>query len=255
MGRQALDDGLAMARCATAQAGHRALQFRRRCRDRAPRLQGSQWRRFRLGVAKTSGEVAPYAKLWEAANAVARSGTGPLWAVLGDSAAQGIGATAFDLGYVGLVRQRLEARDGTAWRVLNLSRSGARAADVAGEQLRLLAEVSAEAELVTCIVGGNDLLRTRIVALEASFRAIIARLPPGAVIGTVPQGLAGGKARRLNATIRAEAGHAGLRVADVWAHTGPPWRGKYAEDFFHPNDVGYQDWAAAIEEALGLPVR
>jgi len=241
LGRQAFDDGLAIARCATAQVGHRT--------------RGSLWRRFRLGVAKTSGAVAPYAEQWAAANAVARSGSGPLWAVLGDSAAQGIGATAFDRGYVGLIREGLETRDGTAWRVLNLSRSGARAADVAGEQLRLLAEIDALPDLVTCVVGGNDLLRTRVAAAEVSFRAIIAGLPRGAVIGTVPQGLARGKARRLNAMIRAEAPRAGLRVADVWAHTGPPWRGKYAEDFFHPNDVGYCDWAAAIEEALGLPVR
>lgn len=238
MGRQALGDGLTLARCATAQVGHRT--------------RGSLWRRFRLGVAKTSGDVAPFAEQWAAANAVARSGTGPLWVVLGDSAAQGIGATAFDRGYVGLVRERLEARDGNAWRVLNLSRSGARAADVVGEQLRLLGELDAQADLVTCIVGGNDLLHTRVLAAEASFRAIIAALPRGAVIGTLPQGLAGAKARRLNAMIRAEAPPAGLRVADVWAHTGPPWRGKYAEDFFHPNEVGYRDWAAAIEEALGL---
>ena len=238
MVRQTLDQGLTLARCATAQVGHRT--------------RGSVWRRFRLGVAKTSGDVAPYAEQWTASNAQASTGNGPLWAVLGDSAAQGIGAPAFDRGYVGMVRERLDARDGVAWRVLNLSRSGARAADVADQQLRLLAEVEAEADLVTCIVGGNDLLRTRVLVAEASFRTIMAGLPRGAVIGTVPQGLAGTKARRLNAMIRAEAPRAGLRVADVWAHTGPPWRGKYSEDFFHPNEVGYRDWARAIEEALGL---
>ncbi len=54
----------------------------------------------------------------------------------------------------------------------------------------------------------------------------------------------------VNALVRTEAPAAGLRVADVWKHTGPPWRGKYAADMFHPNDVGYRDWARAILEAL-----
>ena len=44
----------------------------------------------------------------------------------------------------------------------------------------------------------------------------------------------------------------GLPVADLWAHTGAPWQGKYSADQFHPNDVGYADWAAAFLEALGL---
>ena len=43
----------------------------------------------------------------------------------------------------------------------------------------------------------------------------------------------------------------GLRVADLRAHTGPPYRGRYA-DGFHPDDRGYAQWADALSEALGL---
>ena len=50
--------------------------------------------------------------------------------------------------------------------------------------------------------------------------------------------------------IRSEAPAAGLTVADVWAHTGPPWRGKFAADNFHPGALGYADWARAFAEAL-----
>jgi lysophospholipase L1-like esterase len=39
---------------------------------------------------------------------------------------------------------------------------------------------------------------------------------------------------------------------DAWAHTGPPWQGKYAADDFHPNDTGYGEWCAAFAEAIGL---
>jgi len=39
-------------------------------------------------------------------------------------------------------------------------------------------------------------------------------------------------------------------VADVWAHTAPPWQGKLASDGFHPGVVGYADWARAFAEVL-----
>ncbi len=48
------------------------------------------------GVRQVHAQVAPYAKAWDAANATALSGQGPLWVVLGDSTAQGIGAPSYD---------------------------------------------------------------------------------------------------------------------------------------------------------------
>lgn len=39
-------------------------------------------------------------------------------------------------------------------------------------------------------------------------------------------------------------------MADLWATTGPPYRGKFASDGFHPNARGYRDWADAFAEAL-----
>jgi lysophospholipase L1-like esterase len=60
------------------------------------------------------------------------------------------------------------------------------------------------------------------------------------------------RAHELNRIIRDEAPPAGLRVADVWAHTGPPWAGKYAGDDFHPNDAGYGNWCAAFADTIGL---
>ena len=44
---------------------------------------------------------------------------------------------------------------------------------------------------------------------------------------------------------------AGVLVADVWSRTGPPWRGKFAADGFHPGALGYADWAAAFTDVLG----
>jgi lysophospholipase L1-like esterase len=210
-------------------------------------------RAWRAGVAGSRAQVESYRSDWAHANALAHTAAGPLWVVLGDSAAQGVGASSYDRGYVGQLRERLEARDGLPWQVLNLSRSGARAADVVSEQLRELRALSAPPDLVTCAVGGNDMLHTRMPALLASLHVLVSSLPRGAVLATIPQGLAPWRARRANAEIRRLAPGAGLVVADIWATTGPPWRGKFAPDEFHPNDLGYADWARAFATALHLP--
>jgi hypothetical protein len=58
-------------------------------------------------------EVEQYAAAWQAHNDAASAADGPLWVVLGDSAAQGVGASAYDRGWVGLVHDT--QLGGTAW--------------------------------------------------------------------------------------------------------------------------------------------
>ncbi|MDQ6928087.1 MAG: GDSL-type esterase/lipase family protein [Actinomycetota bacterium] len=202
------------------------------------------------GVREVHAQVAAYARAWEEANGGAVGGEGDLWAVLGDSTAQGIGAPSFDAGYVGQLRRLLDEQSPPPWRILNLSRSGARAGDVLNAQLPKLASLDEIPRLVTCAIGANDLLRTPVNRLEEEMRLIMARLPRGAMIATLPQGLRPARATVVNEIIRSEAPRKGLVVADVWAHTGPPWRGKLAADGFHPGFTGYTDWASAFAEAL-----
>lgn len=204
------------------------------------------------GVRRIHAQVVPYAKAWEEANAAAMMSAGALWVVLGDSTAQGVGAPSPDQGYVGQLRAVLDQDAPVPWRVLNLSRSGARAADVIASQLPPLEALEVQPELVTCAVGANDVYHTPTPVLQAGLREIMARLPGGAVIATLPQGLRPAKAQLVNRMIRSEAPVAGLRVADVWATTGPPWHGKFASDRFHPGRAGYTEWARAFAEALGL---
>jgi len=205
---------------------------------------------FLPGVREVHAQVASFARAWDDANQAALGGDGRLWVVLGDSTAQGIGAPAFDRGYVGQLREVLDEHSSTPWRVLNLSRSGARATDVVSVQLPRLDALDVRPELVTCAIGANDMLRTPLDTLLASVREIMRRLPEGSLIATIPQGLRPTRATVVNEIIRVEAPAAGLVVADVWAHTGPPWHGKLAADGFHPGITGYADWAAAFAEAL-----
>ena len=87
------------------------------------------------------------------------------------------------------------------------------------------------------------------------------RAPGRRGVSTTARGVFERTTARVNAVLRSCAAEHGLRVADLWAHTGPPYRGRYADGFhpdgfhpdgFHPDDRGYAQWADALSEALGL---
>lgn len=214
-------------------------------------LTGRLMRSLRPGVAATLGLGTEYRQYWEESNERALQADGPLWVAVGDSTAQGIGASSPDCGYVGQLLVRLRDAQRRPWRVVNLSVTGARVADVVRDQVPRINEPG-EPELVTCAAGANDVIRFGFRRVAEALRELIRALPPNAVLATIPQGLLPGRTRELNQIIRADAPAAGLRIADAWAHTGPPWQGKYAADDFHPNDTGYGEWCAAFAEAIGL---
>jgi acyl-CoA thioesterase-1 len=201
------------------------------------------WLRQRL-FARSYRQVEQYAAEWEAHNAQALEQDGPLWLVLGDSAAQAVGASSLGTGYVGLVLERLRA-DGTPWRVVNLSRSGARTRDVVDTQLPA-AEL--RPDLITALVGGNDAVGTPLKEWLRDIDRLVAALPPRAVVATTPRGVFERKTRQANAHLLELAPAHDLVVADLWSRTGPPYRGLYA-DGFHPNDKGYLPWADEVQKA------
>lgn len=85
------------------------------------------------GTVERRRQILGYAEAWAQANEDATWPRGGCGSSLGDSTAQAVGATGVDRGYVGLVRAWLEERGGAPWRVVNLSKSGARAGDRVGE--------------------------------------------------------------------------------------------------------------------------
>lgn len=218
--------------------------------------------RWRDGIRSTSAQVDQYRWAWEDHNASTLHADGPLWVVLGDSAAQGVGASSPFHGWVGQALAGLRDGSGEPWRVVNLSVSGARVHDVLDHQLprlwrldaRLRAGGRPPISLVTCAVGGNDMYRSRSWQIAERFPRLLRGLPGAGQIGsgsrtiitTLPQGLARRRAELANDIIAGQAPDRGLDVADLWATTGPPWQGNYAEDFFHPNDRGYGHWVRAI---------
>lgn len=182
---------------------------------------------------------------WAAANLEARHATGPLWVVLGDATGQGVGATTREAGYVGVVHEVLRRR--AAWRVVNLSRSGAAVTDVVSRQLPELAELTEHdpPALVTCVIGADDVVR-RVGGLDVALRSMLPALPRGAIVATVP--LRGESAEQTNRVIREEAVRHGLRLADLGAVVGAGNRGAV-----HLNDVGHAAWARVLVQAIDNP--
>ena len=205
---------------------------------------------FLPGAAARRRQTEEYAAAWAADNAIARSATGPLWVVLGDSTGQGIGTSRRERSYVASVLRALREQRDPGWRTINLSRSGARVADVVRTQLPLLEAL--DPQLVTCAIGANDVFRTPFRRLDRNLRTLTARLPSAALFATLPQGLGGKRSARVNALIDELIAAHGLVRVDVWSHTGPPWDDKFSADHFHPNDAGYAGWTIAFLEALDL---
>jgi acyl-CoA thioesterase I len=219
-------------------------------------LRSGRFGRWADGVIALREDCVAYAGHWNAHNEQVLDESGPLWVVLGDSTAQGLGAPTPMGGYVGQVLAGLRLRTGQRWRVLNLSLSGALMRDVLRDQLPRLPVAP---DLVTCGIGANDILYSAPAKVFGDLRTLIDTVPDETVLLDLPlpTGIWGilGRASvpyvtRMNRIIHQAARARRLPVAEISAHFLPPWNGKFASDFFHPSQAGYRDWARALLAAI-----
>jgi acyl-CoA thioesterase I len=219
-------------------------------------LRTGRFGRWADGVTAMREDCAAFADYWHGHNQRVAARGGPLWVVLGDSTAQGLGAPSPSGGYVGQVLAELRERTGAPWQVLNLSKSGSVLGDVL---LTQLPRVPSEPDLVTCGVGMNDILYTAPGKLFADLRQLVASVPDGTVLLDLPlpAGVWGpiGRASvpyvvRINRVLHQAAAQRGLAVARVSDQFRSPWGGKFARDNFHPSQDGYRDWTRALLTAI-----
>jgi acyl-CoA thioesterase I len=225
--------------------------------------------RWTDGVAELRADRTGFAAFWDAHNNLVlddrtrslRRGDAPdpLWVVLGDSTAQGLGAPGPRSGYVGQTLHQLRRTTGRHWRVLNLSVSGCLTRDVVGVQLSLLRALEGQPELVTCGAGVNDILYSTPGKVLGDLRALLAAVPEDTVMLDLPiltgfWWIVGHMSvpyiSRINRVIREVSDERGLRVAEVSRYFVPPWTGKFSVDNFHPSQDGYRDWSRALIQAL-----
>lgn len=200
------------------------------------------------GVRHVNDQVEPYARAWTAHNTAALSTPGRRWVVLGDSMSQGVGASAWNAGWVDQLGAQLEEQ-GHPLVVVNLSATGARTPDLLEQQLPVLQALppavgTDEPDLVTVLIGSNDLFAGGAArrGLPDAFAAMVAALPRGAVVATLPQPRQA--ARLANRHLEDAVARGDLTIVDLRTEGPTSWRGKLASDFFHPNDAGYAEMAA-----------
>jgi acyl-CoA thioesterase I len=211
------------------------------------------WARYlhrRQGVwrGRLAEAIPVHSKFWRER----KSETGELlYVAIGDSAAQGIGASRPAHGYVGVLAKRLGGR----WRVVNLGISGATVRIAIDAELPVLRKL--QPDLVTVSIGANDIASFDEQRFERDIRELFEALPPHAIVADVPSFyFLPGEKRALvaNRIIRDAAAERGLVVAPLHSRTKRQglWgvSTQFAGDLFHPNDRGYRIWASAFEAAV-----
>ena len=184
-----------------------------------------------------------------------------LYVAIGDSAAQGIGASAPGRGYVGLLARQIRETTGRTVRVLNLSVSGATVGLAVRDQLPRFMRVR-QPDIVTVAIGANDIALWDPVAFEAGIRQLYGALPAHAIVADLPcfhLPHNEHKVAEANRIVRRVAAENGLTVAPLHAVTKRQGirraLGQVANDMFHPNDRGYRIWADAFAPALDADLR
>lgn len=193
-------------------------------------------------------------------------------AVLGDSAAAGLGADDITSTPGGLLARGVAEHLGEEVELRTATRSGAVSAELAGQVDRLEA-ADVRPDLVLVIIGGNDVTnRVPVPVAAAQLAAAVQRLVAGGsrvVVGTVPdlskvravqqplRALGGRWSRQLAhaqaVAVLAVGGHPvdlrGLTAADFHAEPAV----LFADDRFHPSTLGYRrTMAHVVPVALGL---
>ena len=179
-----------------------------------------------------------------------------VYAALGDSAAQGIGARSLDTSYVGRLAERLERHSGRSVRVVNLAQYGARVDDALKRQLpRALA--LGRVDLMTVAIGANDVRVSEHEGFLAHFDTLLARLPAHAIVADLPCFHLGEHefdARHASQIMADSIRGAGLAFAPLHRVTElrRGWSSfpEFTWDQFHPSDLGYRVWESAFAGAV-----
>ena len=211
---------------------------------------------FRL--YKLSRSVSAYKNYWENRSSGPVNDGSIIYVALGDSTAQGIGASNPDKGYVGLNAKRLSALSGRPVHVINLSVSGAGLKQLTDDQLPKLKKLSLpEDTVITLSIGANDLANFEADVFLKQTQELFEQLPPQTIVADIPY-FGGGRAKEreadaniASAIIVNVAKKHNLRVAPLHETTKAKDSFRaYGADWFHPSDKGYENWHSAFANLL-----
>ena len=218
------------------------------------------YKKFRLRLAENAAvlnETLPIHSQWWRDHAKEKGEL--LYVAIGDSAAQGIGASKPNRGYVGILADHIRLSTERTVRVINLSVSGATVHLAVRDQLPRF--VKLDPDVVTIAIGANDIALWDATLFETGIRQIFAALPAHAIVADLPCFHLPHNERKVavaNGILRGVAAEFGLSVVPL--HTTTKRQGlrsvatQFANDFFHPNDRGYRVWAEAFLPELSADI-
>lgn len=206
---------------------------------------------FLVSLAVLFSQIPRYKKFWESQNAKSAPKNALTYVALGDSTAQGIGATSPMRSYVGLLAKSLEDKHQRPVKIINLSKTGAKLEDCIREQLPALEALSPD--VVTIEIGANDMRDFNEERFRSEMASTLEALPENTVISDMPY-FGGGRrsasdasAQRASEIIYELAATKNLRVAPLYNETKVNNHlNTYAVDFFHPSNAGYKNWHNAF---------
>lgn len=197
--------------------------------------------------------VGRYEKFW---NEKADESGEITYLALGDSTAQGIGATHPMKGYVGLIAKDIEKQTGKSVRIVNLSKTGAKMDDYLKDQAPIVPTI--KADLVTIQIGANDVGGFDATDYRAKFKKVLATLPDGTYVSSMPHfnsrpgSTQNGKdaSKIIEEELR---NYPNLRFVDLQTQTEQNQSiFGFAPDLFHPNNLAYKQWAKAFLKEIDI---
>jgi lysophospholipase L1-like esterase len=211
----------------------------------------------RLGELYT--QLARYQKYWSKANLIPVSHNDFVYVALGDSAAQGVGASKPDKGYVGLIAKELQQNRQEKVKTINLSKSGARISDVINVQLPLYKKLDlTNRHVITIEIGANDITVFNKQKFENEMQELMSKLPKNTIISDLPSfsgsryAMHEPRVLQANEIISRLAVEHGFKPAELHKRVAANHGLRtFAADMFHPSDYGYKvNWTAAFMERI-----
>ena len=173
---------------------------------------------------------------------------------LGDSTAQGIGATHPMKGYVGLIAKDIEKQTGKSVRIVNLSKTGGKMDDYLKDQAPIVATLNPD--IVTIQIGANDVGKFDASDYRAKFKKVLATLPDGTYVSNMPyfNSRPGSTQNGKDASKIVEEElrkYPNLKLVDLQTQTEQNQSiFGFAPDLFHPNNLAYRHWADAFLKTI-----
>ena len=206
-----------------------------------------------LALAWLLSTVSTYSGFWKDKAKVEGDIT---YLALGDSAAQGIGATSPMKGYVGLIANAIERRTGKTVQIVNISKTGAKMDDYLKDQVPVIATL--KPDIVTIEIGANDVAGFNATEYRAKFKKVLATLPDGSYVSNMPlfNSRPGStqNAKEASKIIKEELrAYPKLIFVDLETQTQQNQSiFGFAPDLFHPNNLSYKNWADAFLKNIDM---